>query len=113
MCPQQFDPSTMGIAIGDELMALAVIGKHWLRPEKKDRLADPEDPVRLELRTAIGPAGGHLVSGPPPTGVRRDDHATRLETFMKPIVGVLLLAAAWASLVLPMSRPWSLGSRSA
>ena len=35
-------------------VALAVIGNHWLRPENKDRLANPEDPVRLELRTAIG-----------------------------------------------------------
>ena len=34
-------------------VALAVIGSHWLRPEGKDRLADPKDPVRVELRTAI------------------------------------------------------------
>ena len=35
-------------------VALAVIGRHWLLPEGKDRLADPQDPVRVELRTAIG-----------------------------------------------------------
>ena len=35
-------------------VALAVIGKQWLRPEGKDRLANPQDPVRVELRTAIG-----------------------------------------------------------
>ena len=35
-------------------VALAVIGSHWLLPEGRDRLADPQDPVRVELRTAIG-----------------------------------------------------------
>jgi hypothetical protein len=35
-------------------VALAVIGRHWLLPEGKNRLADPSDPVRVELRTAIG-----------------------------------------------------------
>jgi hypothetical protein len=53
------DAMTQAIASSD--VVLAVVGRRWLLPDGTRRLDAPDDPVRLELRTAIA-SGTPLIA---------------------------------------------------